>query len=278
MKKIIICILAFVIMLLIGGIAFYYTEVQKQRKEQLQKEAEKKALEQKNDSIYKCFETPDLKMAEVKGFVHTLDYIESVEFDYGSCRSLLSISLVFDKKGNIVDIKSQSGAYYFDAGDDDRGLLTASFERNHKGQIDKISVRSSYTNGGGDSYPIHLIRKIKYSSDGHISKITSEGGYAHPGVIVDETIRISDYVEGKGTTKIMVDWYNGYVDGNEKETGLITDVQCDEKGNWVSRRGKYRVDGQDLEGNSTTTNGKIKQSRVITYYNKDEIDFSSICM
>ena len=51
MKKIIICILAFVIMLLIGGIAFYYTEVQKQRKEQLQKEAEKKALEQKNDSI-----------------------------------------------------------------------------------------------------------------------------------------------------------------------------------------------------------------------------------
>ena len=101
MKKIIICILAFVIMLLIGGIAFYYTEVQKQRKEQLQKEAEKKALEQKNDSIYNCFETPDLKMAEVKGFVHTLDYIESVEFEYGSCRSLLSISLVFDKKGNI---------------------------------------------------------------------------------------------------------------------------------------------------------------------------------
>lgn len=277
-KEIILCFLAFVVVFLIGCVAFYYTEVQKQRKEHLQKEAEKKALEQKNDSIYKCFETPDLKMAEVKGFVHTLDYIESVEDEYGRGRSLLSASFVFDKKGNIVDVKSQSGAYYFDAGDDDRGLLTASFERNHKGQIDKISVRSSYTNGSGDSYPINLIRNIKYSPDGHISKITSEGGYTHPSDIVDETIRISDYVEGKGTTKIMVDWYNDYVEGNEKETGLITDVQCDENGNWVSRRGKYRIDGRDPYGNTTTANKKIIQSRIIKYYNKDEIDFAPICM
>lgn len=270
-QKMVVCILASIIVIICCGLLYFYQAIIQQKKTNL---IEEERVSQLTDSIYNNFESTDLKMVDLKGFVHSLEFREIAKFN-GYDRSTLNLSMIFDKKGNIVDIK----ACYKNA----ENLYTATFERNENGQIKNITVRTSYTTGGGDSYKGQLIYHLQYNGKGHVSGISiedlSEGGRG--GEMSDAEIKFHDYTKGKGFMKRTM----GYDDGIaiHQETILYDDVKNDMYGNWISRRGNltnkkncfddYLTD--EYESPKQMEESAIMQeTRTITYYKKEEIDFS----
>lgn len=275
-QKKVICIMASILLICAGGLLYYFHCTVQQVKAFVEKTNEEENVAQFTDSLYSNFTSTDLKMVDLKGYVHTLEFKEIAKFD-GYDRSILNLSLIFDKKGNIVDIQ----ASYKQSNDN---LYTAEFERNKDGQIESISVRTSYTTCGGDSYKGFQIYHLRYDDMGHVSGISiedqSEGGRG--GEMSDVEIAFSDYNKGKGYQKRIMDYDDGIASNHESI--LLSDIKCDTNGNWISRSGKLTQkrmiysDGflDDEEENSERIEYAVmKEERTITYYKKEEIDFSS---
>ena len=267
--------MASILLVCAGGLLYYFHCTVQQKKAFIEKTNEEEKVAQFTDSLYSNFTSTDLKMVDLKGYVHTLEFNEIAKFD-GYDRTILNLSLIFDKKGNIVDIK----ALYKQRTDN---LYTAEFERNKDGQIESISVRTSYTTGGGDSYKGSQIYHLSYDDMGHVSGISiedlSEGGRG--GEMRDAEIRFSDYIESKGYMKRSLDYDDGiYV---HHESYGLNDVEKDMAGNWISRSGnltdkrryteEYLMEGEDNP--EQKEQALVKEERKITYYKKEEIDFSS---
>ncbi len=272
-QKIIVCTLAGILLIAAGILLFYFKSIVQQKKAFAENLIEQEKVSLLTDSLYYHFESTDLKMVDVKGYVHTLEFKEIADFN-GLKRSILNLSLIFDKKGNIVDVK----ALYKQSND----LYTATFERNDNGQIESIAVRTSYITGGGDSYKGYLIYHLQYDDLGRVSGISiedlSEGGRG--GEMGDSEIKFSDYVQGKGYTKRTMDYDNGITINHESIH--FVDVENDACGNWVSRSGNltnrmsysefYLDEGE--ENTEQVEQTTMTEERTITYYKKEEIDFS----
>lgn len=272
-QKMIVCILAGILLITAGVLLFYFKAITQQKKAFAENLIEQEKVSLLTDSLYYHFESTDLKMVDVKGYVHTLEFKEIADFN-GLNRSILNLSLVFDKKGNVVDVK----ALYKQSDN----LYTATFERNDNGQIESIAVRTSYITGGGDSYKGHLIYHLKYDDLGHVSGISledlSEGGRG--GEMRDSEIAFSDYVQSKGYMKRTMDYDDGITVNHESIH--LADVENDSHGNWISRRGKltnrmtyseYYLD-EGEENTEQVEQTVMNEERTITYYKKEEIDFS----
>lgn len=194
-QKIILCVVSGIAGLLLGGAIYYHNKVQARKQvfeqEAIKQKKENYVMEQKIDSVYKNFTSVDLKMADAKGFVHTIEYEYSVMYKSMNCDSLLKISLTFDKNGNIIDIKTTfRGAESY----------TATYERNINGQIESIGVRTSAGLPGG-YYKGYLVRKLTYDSAGHICRIVFEDQSEFNSFeTVSKDLNFSDYQENNGFT------------------------------------------------------------------------------
>lgn len=96
----------------------------------------------------------------------------------------------------------------------------------------------------------------------------------------DSEIAFSDYAQSKGYTKRTMDYDDG-ITVNHESIHLV-DVENDSHGNWISRRGKltnrmtyseYYLD-EGEENTERVEQAIMNEERSITYYKKEEIDFS----
>ena len=260
-QKIILCVVSAIAGLLFGSAIYYYNKVQARKQvfeqEAIEQKKENNVMEQKIDSIYKNFTSVDLKMADAKGFVHTIEY--------GMYEStLLHILLTFDKNGNIIDIKTTfRGAETY----------TATYDRNSNGQIVSIGVRTSVAYPEG-YYKGYLVRKLTYDNAGHVCRIVFDDQSEYGGFdTVSKDLKFSDYQENNGfMARESKDIYELEEDISK---GKFNDVQHDSIGNWIARKGSTTVRNTYMDEAPTFSTHKIRDSRKITYYNKDEIDFTS---
>ena len=264
-QKIILCIVSAIAGLLFGSAIYYYNKVQARKQvfeqEAIEQKKENNVMEQKIDSIYKNFTSVDLKMADAKGFVHTIEYEYSGMYESMKCDSLLHILLTFDKNGNIIDIKTTfRGAETY----------TATYDRNSNGQIVSIGVRTSVVSPEG-YYKGYLVRKLTYDSAGHICRIVFDDQSELEGFdTVSKDLKFSDYQENNGF--MAHESKDIYAIEEAISKGKFNDVQHDSIGNWIARKGSMTIRITYLDDSNTH---KIRDSRKITYYNKDEIDFTS---
>lgn len=267
-KKLILCILSAVALLMVGCVGFMFFQFHNDKKLVQQMADDKVSEEQAIDSIYHHFTSPDLKMVTAEGFVHTIEY-ESRECMIGEKNIMKDMNvkkLVFDKKGMIVDVKAQYR---------NEKVFTASFERNEQGQIASITVRTSYTTSDGESYKGLTIRRYTYDSAGYMTSTVVEdrSQEAWQGDFENYTGAYSNFVPGKGYTSHMYKWADDT--WNCRDDIRFTKYENDKMGNWVKRMGKIESNLINEFGRELTTEEDVVQKRKITYYPKEEIDFSS---
>lgn len=264
-QKIILCVVSAIAGLLFGSAIYYYYKVQARKQvfeqEAIEQKKEDNVMEQKIDSIYKNFTSVDLKMADAKGFVHTIEY---EMYESMTCDSLLNISLTFDKNGNIIDIKTTfRGAETY----------TATYDRNSNGQIVSIGVRTSVAYPEG-YYKGYLVRKLTYDNAGHVCRIVFDDQSEYSGFdTVSKDLKFSDYQVNNGF--MAHESKDIYELEKDISKGKFNDVQHDSIGNWIARKGSTTVRNTYMDEAPTFSTHKIRDSRKITYYNKDEIDFTS---
>ena len=252
-QKIILCVVSAIAGLLFGSAIYYYYKVQARKQvfeqEAIEQKKENNVMEQKIDSIYKNFTSVDLKMADAKGFVHTIEY----EYSGVHESTLLHILLTFDKNGNIIDIKTTFR---------DAETYTATYERNSNGQIESIGVRTS-AGSPGSYYKGYLVRKLTYDNAGHVCRIVFDDQSEYSGFdTVSKDLKFSDYQVNNGF--MAHESKDIYELEKDISKGKFNDVQHDSIGNWIARKGSTTVRNTYMDEAPTSSTHKIRDSRKIT--------------
>lgn len=100
-QKLIVCILLCILLTTASVLLFYSKAITQQKKALADNLIEQERVSLLTDSLYYNFESTDLKMVDLKGYVHTLEFKEIAHFD-GFKRSILNLSLIFDKKETLL--------------------------------------------------------------------------------------------------------------------------------------------------------------------------------
>ena len=223
-----------------------------------------KRMQQFADSLYRNFTSNDLKMMDAKGFVKSIDFVEKSSTD-----TLFHVYMVFNKEGEIVDIKSHADF-------DSKKMHVMNIVRTQEGRIENINFRTSKLTT--DSYGTHYCESLpRYSFEydnysGHICKIKTDDKYDIYG-LSETSIEYCFYDKGKGyTSRKMSYWYT--MDCSSTHNATFNQHEIDSVGNWIYKSGTDKVVDECDSGVNKSTH-KIEQIRAITYYAKDQIKFSS---
>ena len=265
--------------LIFGGVGLYYKSISDEEKA-ADATAELAAQQQADedarmalicDSIYSNFTSTDLNMLDAKGFIHTLEY-KVIDNNCDQSPINEDFLFTFDRQGNIVDIKTKFCVpWVADDSEKPNELVDVSFDRNGNGQINQIRYGITYVCGDYCDYGIE--RNFKYDSKGRVNKISDDAvlSVANQAQIDYRTYEFSRFIEGEGYTKCKTEFNIRFKPGEGDFT--VNKVEKDMLGNWISNTGSFDSQIDSFEG-IEYNKSNISIVRTISYYAKDEIDFT----
>lgn len=256
-NKGLIVFLIVVTLTVIGGLVFYFVGKQAVAESLADNQESRELLK---DSLYHNYTTRSLDIAEVHGFVKSVkvectDMNGKISFDVPSPFNNYS----FNKNGEIDSLYS------------DKALVT------HQGSHSIIATKDKIEGGEywgfDDDYLrydiLDFVFNGKHMTSATYSKITCD---ETKGILGDEfVVDYSEYKDNRYHKKIITEpMYYGSI----KTTIDYTYTKTDSMGNWTERIGQ--VTTVYSHSPNEIKKSKVKETRTITYYEKNDIDLDKL--
>ena len=264
--------LAVLVVVTIGGMAYYIVAQEAKAKELQENEERAKMLQMRNDSLYAHFSTRSLEISEVHGCVEAIDDWQiSVSEDSLSCDLPIISKIHFNEVGEIDAVYN-----------DEKPMVTHLYSQSIVATKDKIECSGEserYLTFDHDFYRYDIFSfrindGVKTSATYTLASCDGKRGE----LTKELTVRYSDYEDGKYH---VVNYSDTIYEASEqdptdhiiKTTIRYKYTKADSLGNWTERIGEVT---QDIPWISELQRFKITETRKITYYEKSRIDFDKI--